>query len=138
MERFTRPEFHFIRNTDELGGKKIAELSEQELADYLKSDSYKEENVKYRINENYILREIAGEYAIIPVNVEDSAFSNAVMAPNETAAFLWNAFQQPSTIQDVVIQGMLEYDVAEDTIRNSIENFVKQCLENKIIEKVEK
>ncbi len=136
MERFTRPEFHFIRNTGELGGKKIAELSEQELADYLSSDSYKEERVKYRINENYILREIAGEYAIIPVNAE-SAFTNAVMAPNETAVFLWNAFQQPSTIQDVVIQGMLEYDVTEETIRNSIENFVKQSLEYKVIEKVE-
>lgn len=136
MERFTRPEFHFIRNTSELGGKKIAELSEQELTDYLSSDSYKEESVKYRINENYILREIAGEYTIIPVNAE-SAFSNAVMAPNEAAVFLWNAFQQPSTIQDVVIQGMLEYDVTEEMIRNSIENFVKQSLEYKVIEKVE-
>lgn len=41
---------------------------------------------KYRVNSDYLLREIAGEYAIIPVGTA-CQISNAVMVPNDTAAF---------------------------------------------------
>ncbi len=70
---------------------------------------------KYRVNSDYLLREIAGEYAIIPVETA-CQISNAVMVPNDTAAFLWNAFQQPRTISEVVAQALEEYEAAEDTI----------------------
>lgn len=46
---------------------------------------------KYRVSADYLLREIAGEYAIIPVGAA-CQISNAVMVPNDTAVFLWNAF----------------------------------------------
>lgn len=46
---------------------------------------------KYRVSADYLLREIAGEYAIIPVGAA-SQISNAVMVPNDTAVFLWNTF----------------------------------------------
>ena len=52
---------------------------------------------KYRVSADYLLREIAGEYAIIPVGAA-CQISNAVMVPNDTAVFLWNAFLQPHTI----------------------------------------
>ena len=52
---------------------------------------------KYHVNSDYLLREIAGEYAIIPVGTA-CQISNAVMVPNDTAAFLWNAFQQPRNL----------------------------------------
>jgi len=73
---------------------------------------------KYRVNSDYLLREIAGEYAIIPVGTA-CQISNAVMVPNDTAAFLWNAFQQPRTISEVVAQALEEYEATEDTIQNS-------------------
>ena len=136
MKEYKGPEYHFVCSPGGLSGNELAKLSDDELTRYLNQDSYLQEKKKYRIRSGYILREIAGEYAIIPVNV-DSVFSNALMAPNETAAFLWNAFQKPSTIQDVVMRGLLKYDVAEEIIRNSVENFVKQALEYKIIEEVE-
>uniref|UniRef100_UPI003D18906F PqqD family protein n=2 Tax=Lachnospiraceae TaxID=186803 RepID=UPI003D18906F len=50
--------------------------------------------------------------------------------------FLWEAFQQPSTIQDVVVEAMQKYDATEEQIYNSISNFVKQSLEFKVLEEV--
>lgn len=47
---------------------------------------------RYCIKPNFVLRRIAGEYAIVPVDVE-SELTNAVMQPNETAAFIWQTFQ---------------------------------------------
>lgn len=136
MEKYVNTEYHFVRNSGGLSGKELAKLSDDELAEYLRQDSILQEKKKYRINPDFILREIAGEYTIIPTG-GDNVFSNAVMAPNETAVFLWEAFQQPSTIQDVVVEGMLEYEVTEDIIRKSIEHFVKEMLEYKILEEVD-
>ena len=135
MEKYINTECHFVRNSGGLSGKELAKLSDDELAEYLRQDSILQEKKKYRINPDFILREIAGEYTIIPTG-GNNVFSNAVMAPNETAVFLWEAFQQPSTIQDVVVEAMQKYDATEEQIYNSISNFVKQSLEFKVLEEV--
>ena len=135
MEKYVNTEYHFVRNSGGLSGKELAKLSDDELAEYLRQDSILQEKKKYRINPDFILREIAGEYTIIPTG-GDNVFSNAVMAPNGTAVFLWEAFQQPSTIQDVVVEAMQKYDVTEEQIYKSISNFVKQSLEFKVLEEV--
>lgn len=136
MEKYVNTEYHFVRNSGGLSGKELAKLSDDELAEYLRQDSILQEKKKYRINPDFILREIAGEYTIIPTG-GDNVFSNAVMAPNGTAVFLWEAFQQPSTIQDVVVEAMQKYDATEEQIYKSISNFVKQSLEFKVLEEVE-
>lgn len=135
MKEYKRLEYHFVRNPGGLSGKELAKLSDDELAEYLRQDSILQEKKKYRINPDFILREIAGEYTIIPTG-GDNVFSNAVMAPNGTAVFLWEAFQQPSTIQDVVVEAMQKYDVTEEQIYKSISNFIKQSLEFKVLEEV--
>lgn len=135
MGKYVNTEHHFVRNSGGLSGKELAKLSDDELAEYLRQDSILQEKKKYRINPDFILREIAGEYTIIPTG-GNNVFSNAVMAPNETAVFLWEAFQQPSTIQDVVVEAMQKYDATEEQIYNSISNFVKQSLEFKVLEEV--
>ena len=136
MEKYVNTEYHFVRNSGGLSGKELAKLSDDELAEYLRQDSILQEKKKYRINPDFILREIAGEYTIIPIG-GNNVFSNAVMAPNGTAVFLWEAFQQPSTIQDVAVEAMQKYDVTEEQIYKSISNFVKQSLEFKVLEEVE-
>lgn len=135
MEKYVNTEYHFVRNSGGLSGKELAKLSDDELAEYLRQDSILQEKKKYRINPDFILREIAGEYTIIPIG-GNNVFSNAVMAPNGTAVFLWEAFQQPSTIQDVVVEAMQKYDATEEQIYKSISNFVKQSLEFKVLEEV--
>lgn len=136
VKQYKKPEYHFVRNNGGLSGEEIAKLSEDELAEYLSRDSFKEQRRKYRIKSGYILREIAGEYAIVPVDTE-SVFSNAVMAPNDSAVFLWKVFEQPSTIEDVVMKGMQEYDVTEDVIRKSTEHFIEESLKYEILEEAE-
>lgn len=127
MSQNMKPEFPFTDNSSELSGDKLDE--------HLKNDNNTEENKRYRIRSGYILREIAGEFAIIPVD-EESLITNAVMAPNDTAVFLWKAFLYPSTIEDVVKKGMQEYDATEETIRNATYRFVEETLRYRILEEV--
>ena len=59
------------------------------------------------------------------------------MSPNGSAVFIWKSFEQSRTLEDVVVQGMLEYEVEEETIRRSIKRFIKEMLEYKILEEVD-
>lgn len=138
MKEYKRPEFHFVRNPGGLSGNELARLSDDELSRYLKDNRYLQEKKKYRIRDGYILREIAGEYAIVPAGAgSESPLENTVMSPNGSAVFIWKSFEQPSTLEDVVIQGMLEYEVEEETIRRWIKRFIKEMLEYKILEEVD-
>ena len=85
---------------------------------------------KYRVSADYLLREIAGEYAIIPVGAA-CQISNAVMVPNDTAVF-----QQPHTISEVVAQAAEEYEAPEEKIQDSVLNFVHDTLKYQLLEEV--
>lgn len=90
---------------------------------------------KYRVRPGFVLREIAGEAAIIPVDGR-GAFGNAIMAPNQTAAFLWKVFEQPRTIEEVVAAALEQFDAPCDTIRPAVEKFVMESLNLKTFEEV--
>ena len=55
---------------------------------------------RYQISEDFVLRQIGGEYAIIPIG-EASSISNAVMSPNDSAVFLWKQFMEPNSEEKV-------------------------------------
>lgn len=136
MREYENPEFHFVHNAGNLKVNELLQLSDNELTKYLKTDSMIKEKRRYQINPDFILREIAGEYAIVPVG-EDSLFTNTMMAPNDSAVFLWKAFEKPSTIEDVLVKGMQEYEVTRERIRRSTENFIMDTLKYQILEEVE-
>lgn len=136
MKEYKKPEFHFVRCPDGLSGNELAKLSDDELSRYLKDDRYLQEKKKYRIKPDFILREIADEYTIVPVG-GDNTFSNAMMAPNNTAVFLWKEFEHASTIQDIVMHAMEKYDAEEEKIRESVDKFVKEALNYQVLEEAE-
>lgn len=92
-------------------------------------------NTKFRIKEGYILREIAGEYAIIPVDTE-AVISNAVMTPNETAVSMWKVFQEGATVDEVVARMLEEYDASEEMIHQGVVDFVQESLQYNMMEEV--
>lgn len=136
MEENEKPEFHIVRGEDGLSTEEAARMPEGEETGLHKNNNVTDEKKKYRIKPGFILREIAGEYAIVPVDAE-CLFSNAVMAPNDSAVFLWKIFQEPCTIERAVEKTLQEYDVAENKLRRSVENFVADVLKYEILEEVE-
>lgn len=115
MSQYIEPESHDVCDTDGLDSKKKAQL--------------------YCIRSGYVLRQIAGEYAIVPIG-EENLINNAIMTPNDSAAFLWNAFQQPRTIEEVVALGMQEYEVTQEQLRKDVEHFVEESFYLKILAEV--
>ena len=134
--KFDKPEMHYIRCKGELTGEEMLQLSDEEPEEYLKRIGYEQAKKRYRIHPDFALREIAGEYAIVPLG-ETQCFTNAMMTPNKTAAFLWQAFSEPSTEEDVVMRALERFDGAEADIRRDVEMFMKETMKRQALVEVD-
>ena len=134
--KFVKPEMHYIRCEGELTGEEMLQLSDEELEEYLKRIGYEQAKKRYRIHPDFALREIAGEYAIVPLG-ETQFFTNAMMTPNKTAAFLWQAFSEPSTEEDVVMRALERFDGEEADIRRDVAMFIKDTMKRNVLMEVD-
>lgn len=85
-----------------------------------------------RVKKDFILREIAGDYIIIPTGKTALDF-NGLITVNEVGASLWNMLQKEVTLEDLV-QGILdEYDVEESVAREDIQEFLEALVKGGIL-----
>ena len=86
-----------------------------------------------RINKEFVLREIAGDYIIIPTGATVLEF-NGLITVNEVGVTIWNMLQEEVTM-DELVQGVLaEYDVEEDVARKDIQEFLEELVKGGILE----
>lgn len=78
-----------------------------------------------RISNQYILREIAGEFIIVPTGQEAQQFQGLISV-NETGAFLWKALQESSkTIEELVQELCESYEVEYSQAIKDVETFIE-------------
>ena len=89
-----------------------------------------------RIEKEFVLREIAGDYIIIPTGKTVLEF-NGLITVNEVGVTLWNMLQEEVTF-DQLVQGVLaEYDVEEEVAREDIQEFLDTLAKGGILVKDE-
>ena len=87
----------------------------------------------YRVRPGYVVREVAGEYLLIPVIMqEDLAAQMAVL--NESGKFLWEQLQQEKTVADLIAAMTEEYDVSPEEAREDILEFINLLQRNKLVQ----
>lgn len=68
-----------------------------------------------KLKENYMLREIAGNFVVIPVGQNVVDYKN-MLHLNETGVFLWNALQNEITFEKLLKNMAEEYEASEDEV----------------------
>ena len=86
-----------------------------------------------KVEKDFVLREIAGDYVIIPTGKTVLAF-NGLITVNEVGADLWKMLQSDVSFEDLV-QGILEdYEVDEETAREDIQEFLDTLIRGGILD----
>lgn len=86
------------------------------------------------VDKEFVLREIAGDYIIIPTGKTILEF-NGLITVNEVGVSLWKMLQQEITF-DGLVQGILEeYDVEESIAREDIQEFLDTLIAGGILMK---
>lgn len=89
-----------------------------------------------KVDKEFVLREIAGDYIIIPTGKTVLDF-NGLITVNEVGASLWNMLQEEVSIDELVKGILEEYEVEEDVAREDIQEFLATLDKNGILKKDE-
>ena len=86
-----------------------------------------------KISKEFILREIAGEYILVPVGKTALTF-NGLVTVNEVGALIWGMLEKGSNVSTIVNGILDEYDVDEQTATADVLEFISYLKSNNIID----
>ena len=84
----------------------------------------------------YVLREIAGEYLLIPVELEDGSQSQMAVL-NEVGAFLWELMKEPQTVDTMAKAITGEYEISREEAEADICEFLDHLAQHQLLTKTE-
>lgn len=85
-----------------------------------------------KISKNFTMREIAGEYILVPVGAA-ALEVNGLLMTNEVGAFIWQLCQEEISEDEVVSRIVEEFEVEEDTARTDAGEFLDKLRELQIL-----
>ena len=91
-----------------------------------------EKEVRYQANPNYILREIAGEYILVPTGRELENF-NGLAAVNETGVFLWKLLEEKRTFTEIVECFQKEFELTREESLKDVSEFMNLAVKGGVI-----
>ena len=86
-----------------------------------------------KIDKQFILRMIAGDYVIIPTGKTALEF-NGMITVNEQGAFLWKQLSDDITEEQLVDALLNEYDVDRQTAQEDVAEFLQVLRHYDILE----
>ncbi|SDB12252.1 PqqD family protein [Eubacterium oxidoreducens] len=88
-----------------------------------------------RTNSDFIKRELAGEYILVPTGEMASVISGMITM-TQTAAFIWDQYDQCDNLEQIVTRLMEEFDVDEQTAREDVYGYSKELYKKQMIMEV--
>ena len=82
---------------------------------------------------DFILRNIVGEYMLVPTGERMKSF-NGTMMLNELAAFVWEKLQNPISRDDLLVALMDRYAVDEKTASADLDKLLAKLRDYGVIE----
>ncbi|MEE1125900.1 MAG: PqqD family protein [Acutalibacteraceae bacterium] len=79
---------------------------------------------------DYLLREIAGEYMLVPLG---NSSLNSMVSFNETGAFVWKKLEQGLNEEEIANALTAEYNVAYNQALEDVKQLVDYLKDNKVI-----
>lgn len=81
----------------------------------------------------FVLRNIAGEYMLMPTGAMIGSFRGAVLM-NELSAFLWEKLQSPITRDDLLSEILAHYSIDEETAAADLDAALAELKQMRVIE----
>jgi len=86
-----------------------------------------------KLNENFVLREIAGNSVILPLG-SASVDLNGMLKLNSSGVLLWNALEKGCDMEGLVEALVSEYEIDRETAKNDAVAFVAKLMKFGCIE----
>lgn len=92
----------------------------------------KQAEARYLANADYVLREIVGEYMLIPTG-KLSMTTNGVVTISESAAYLWKKMDEGKTISQLCELLLKEYEIDRGTALADVSEMINGMVKMDIV-----
>lgn len=86
-----------------------------------------------KVKSDFILREVAGSYVVVPVNDRTMDF-NGMINLNETGAFLFELLQKGAEKTELISRMLEEYEVTAEKAEADIDKFIQKLKDADVLE----
>jgi len=86
-----------------------------------------------KIVKEFILREIAGEYVLVPTGATTQEF-NGLITLSETAKFIWEHIEEADSLEEMIRLLLDNYEIDEETAKRDAIEFISQLLNAGFVE----
>ena len=77
-----------------------------------------------KINENYLLKKIAGKNIVVPVGAAAKNLNGMITLKNDSSLYLWECFKEDTTIETVAEKVSEEFGLELETAAEYVKKFV--------------
>ena len=126
-----RPIAHFVPLVDDVDARTLASLPDSEFAEVWQHCMSAEKELVFRVNPDFIVREIGDEWMLVPTGDFAQHF-NGMISQNEFSHFVWSQFSEPHSVGEVLQNVHSEFDDDADAmdieVLHQIEDFARMGL----------
>ena len=79
-------------------------------------------------NPNFIFRKIVDEAVLVPIH-QNVANMDCIYTLNKVGAFIWDAVQQPTSMDALAQALLIEYDADPDVLKADLSRFLSEMKE---------
>ena len=99
----------------------------------MEKNEFLEEKTDMKTKPGFIMRNIAGEFVLMPINENIGKF-NGTLLMNEVSAFIWEKMQSPISRDDLLKAVLAEYDVEEAVAAADLDSLLEKLNQMGVIE----
>mgnify|MGYP004627442163 CR=1 FL=1 len=85
-----------------------------------------------KFKKEFILREIVGEFILVPINKSISKF-DGLITTNEVGKFIWENYESSKDEEDLLHKILEEYEVEEKEAKEDLDEFLDKLRQVDII-----
>ena len=78
-----------------------------------------------KFKQEFVLREVAGEFVVIPLSGLGEQF-NGLITLNETGAFIWKQIEAEKEKEEIVEALLAEYEVTREQAQRNVDSLCAQ------------
>lgn len=86
-----------------------------------------------KIKDGFMLREIAGQWVVVPLGARVVEF-NSIMTLTESGAILWRLMEKGTNEEEMVGALMTEYKVEKELVKGDIHSFIENVKDKGLCE----
>jgi len=87
-----------------------------------------------KIKNGFILREVAGNFIVVPVGHKTIDF-NGIVTLNKTGAFIWSILENDVTFDEIMNELQQKFSLDYDLLKLDLNEFIEKLSLNDLLEK---